>query len=54
MSRKAEFKMQIAAKPIQINDSRFGIRKLFLNPNERSSIKTYQNPGKGVSGQHQT
>lgn len=54
LKRKEEFKMQAAVKPIQINDSRFGLRQFFLNNNERPSIKTYKNPGKGVSGQHQT
>lgn len=54
MSRKKEFKMQVAAKPIQIHDSRFGLRQFFLNNNERPSIKTYKNPGKGVSGESQT
>jgi hypothetical protein len=54
MTRKQEFKMQVASKPIQINDSRFGLRKFFLNPKERPRIKTYQNPGKGASGESQT
>jgi hypothetical protein len=54
MTRKQEFKMQAAAKPVQITDSRFGLRKFFLNPNERSSIKTYKNMGKGASGESQT
>lgn len=53
MKRKKEFKMAVA-KPVTINDSRFGIRRLFLNSQERPRIKTYKNPGKGVSGEHLT
>ena len=33
-------------KPVTINDSRFGIRKIYLNPNEKPSIFTYANPGR--------
>ena len=40
-----EFKAA-AVKPTTISDSRFGIRKLYLTPNERPSIFTYNNPGR--------
>jgi len=51
MKRKKEFK-EAVFKPMQIKDSRFGLRKLFQNTNESPSIATYRQPGKGVSGEH--
>ena len=33
-------------KQVTVNDSRFGIRKLNLNMDERPSILTYNNPGR--------
>jgi len=51
MKRKKAFKESVA-KPATIVDSRFGLRKLFLNP-ERSSVAGYKHPGKGVNGEHQ-
>jgi len=37
-------------KPTIIKDSRFGIRKIYLNPNEKPSILVYNNPGRGWWG----
>lgn len=33
-------------KAVTVNDSRFGIRKINLNMDERPSILTYNNPGR--------
>jgi hypothetical protein len=50
--RKTEFK-QATSKPVTFNDSRFGIRRLFLNKQERPRIANYREPGRGVKGEHQ-
>jgi hypothetical protein len=50
--RKKEFK-EANAKPVTFNDSRFGIRRLFINKQERPRIAMYREPGKGVSGESQ-
>jgi hypothetical protein len=52
MSRKKEFKESVF-KPLTVNDSRFGIRKMFLNTKEKPSIAGYSSPGKGPNGEHQ-
>jgi hypothetical protein len=52
LNRKKEFKESVF-KPLTVNDSRFGIRKMFLNTKEKPSIAGYSAPGKGVSGEHQ-
>lgn len=51
--KKKEFKKAVM-KPIVVNDSRFGIRKMFINSQERPRIATYGTPGRGQSGEHQT
>jgi hypothetical protein len=51
--RKDEFENAID-KPIFVNDSRFGLRKFFLNENEKPSIGgVYAIPGKGPNGESQ-
>jgi hypothetical protein len=45
VKNKKEFKSAVF-KPVQINDSRFGIRKIYLNTLEKPSILTYNNPGR--------
>ena len=51
--RSAEFK-EAVHKPIVVNDSRFGIRKFFINENEKPSIGgVYAIPGKGPNGESQ-
>jgi hypothetical protein len=51
--RSSEFKVA-NAKPIIVNDSRFGLRKLFINENEKPSIGgVYAIPGKGPNGESQ-
>jgi hypothetical protein len=41
------------AEQVNISDSRFGIRRLFLTPQERPRIRVAQNPGRGASGESQ-
>ena len=51
--RKSEFSASVD-KPILVNDSRFGLRKLFINENERPSIGgVYAMPGQGPNGESQ-
>lgn len=50
--RKKEFKAA-NPKPLTVNDSRFGIRKMFLS-DEKPRIKTYAKPGRGPNGEHQS
>ena len=38
-------------RPLTIKDSRFGIRKLFLNDTEKAKEGVYFNPGRGASGE---
>jgi hypothetical protein len=52
MNRKKEFK-QPKAQLATIRDSRFGLRRTYLSPQERPSIATYSTPGKGPNGEHQ-
>lgn len=52
--RKAEFKDEAKFKPTTIKDSRFGLRKIYLNPNEVPSIGLYSEPGRGPNGEHQS
>ena len=52
MKRTAEFK-QVLAKPAKYIDSRFGIRRMFLNKQERPRVAQYAHPGKGPNGEHQ-
>ena len=49
MKRRQEFSKAVF-KPITVNDSRFGIRKLFMTTKERPSIGQYQNPGRAWHG----
>ena len=52
MKRKATFKENLV-KPLTVNDSRFGIRRMFLNTQERPRIKSYTAPGRGQNGESQ-
>jgi hypothetical protein len=51
-SLRKEFKNS-TSKPLVIKDSRFGIRRLFVNSQERPRIATYSEPGRGQNGEHQ-
>lgn len=48
--RKKEFDKSVA-KPVTIKDSRFGIRKMFFNDNEKPSYTSYGSPGRGANGE---
>jgi hypothetical protein len=50
MSRKEEFKN--IAKPVLVNDSRFGLRKIYLSNSGKAKKGVYQNPGRGANGEH--
>lgn len=52
VSRKKEF-TQNEPEEVTISDSRFGIRRLFINRQERPRIATYSTPGRGPNGEHQ-
>jgi len=52
MNRKKEFK-QPKVQKVTIQDSRFGIRRMFLNSQERPRIAQYRNAGRGPNGEHQ-
>ncbi len=52
MNRKQTFKESLM-KPITVNDSRFGIRRLLLNTQERPRIKGYTRAGRGQNGESQ-
>lgn len=47
--RKESFKKAVI-KPITINDSRFGVRRLFINKQERPRIAMYKSPAKDTKG----
>lgn len=51
--REKEFKNVAFFQPVQIKDSRFGLRKLFFNTKEKSRIGQYANPGRGPNGESQ-
>jgi len=50
--RGREFKKSVS-KPKKVMDSRFGLRKLPQNSNERPSIAVWNTPGKGPNGESQ-
>lgn len=50
--RKPEF-INANPKPVEINDSRFGLRKFFSNDAEKPSIGIYNTPGRGQNGESQ-
>jgi hypothetical protein len=41
------------AKPVEVNDSRFGLRNFFVNDAEKPSIGIYNTPGRGPNGESQ-
>jgi len=50
VGRSKEFNKS-TVKPIVVNDSRFGLRRLFLNAQERPRVGLYSKPGKGTRGE---
>jgi hypothetical protein len=53
MSRNKEFH-ESNERPVFINDSRFGLRKFYLNENEKSHTLPYSAPGRGANGESST
>lgn len=51
--RNSEFKSAVI-KPKVIKDSRFGLRKLYLNDNEKSTTFSYMDAGRSPNGEHQS
>jgi len=51
MSRLNEEFLSANIVPTYISDSRFGLRELFLNDNEKPSIAVYSTPGRGANGE---
>jgi hypothetical protein len=39
-----EFKKEALFKPAQVNDTRFGIRRIFLNQREKPTTFSYSDP----------
>lgn len=51
MKRSQEFKESVE-KPVYVNDTRFGLRKMFLNPTGKAKKGVYMNAGRGANGEH--
>jgi hypothetical protein len=49
VKRSKEFKQPLS-KPAQINDTRFGIRRIYLNQKEKPTTFSYANPGRNWWG----
>ena len=45
VKRTKEFNKEAGAKPVQIKDTRFGIRRIYLNQKEKPSTFSYADPG---------
>jgi len=41
-----EFKKEALFKPAQVKDTRFGIRRIYLNQSEKPEAFSYANPGR--------
>lgn len=50
VARSKEFG-KATIKPLVVKDSRFGLRRLFLNAQERPRIGLYAKPGRGQRGE---
>lgn len=50
VARSKEFS-KANIKPLVVKDSRFGLRRLFLNAQERPRIGLYAKPGRGQRGE---
>ena len=50
VKRAKEFKKEALFKPVQIKDTRFGIRKIYLNQSEKPTTFSYANPGRNWWG----
>jgi hypothetical protein len=49
LKRKTEFKKSVY-KAVLVNDTRFGLRKLFLNQQDKPKTFSYNNPGRNWHG----
>jgi hypothetical protein len=50
LKRSKEFKQEALFKPIQVKDTRFGVRRIYLNQKEKPSAFSYANPGRSWHG----
>jgi len=50
VKRSKEFKKEAKFKPVQINDTRFGVRRIYLNQLEKPTTFSYANPGRNWWG----
>jgi hypothetical protein len=50
LKRTKEFKQTALYKPAQVKDTRFGVRRIYLNQKEKPSVFSYANPGRAWHG----
>jgi len=50
LKREKEFKKEALFRPAQVQDTRFGVRRIFLNQKEKPSVPSYANPGRAYWG----
>jgi hypothetical protein len=50
VKRQKEFKQVALYKPAQVKDTRFGVRRIYLNQKEKPSVFSYANPGRSWHG----
>jgi len=50
LKRKTEFKKEALFKPAQVQDTRFGVRRIYLNQKEKPTTFSYANPGRAWHG----
>jgi hypothetical protein len=50
VKRQKEFKQVALYKPAQVKDTRFGVRRIYLNQKEKPSVFSYANPGRAWHG----
>lgn len=51
--RQKEFQVPLT-RPKRVIDSRFGLRKFFVNDKVKPSVGTYNTAGRGPNGEHQS
>jgi hypothetical protein len=54
MKRRISAFKEAVVKPVVINDSRFGMRKLYLDNKEKSTTFSYMDSGRGANGESQS
>jgi len=50
LKRTKEFKQTALYKPVQVKDTRFGVRRIYLNQTEKPTTFSYANPGRNWWG----